>query len=204
MLRILRMCKGQKKWIVSRSRKMRKNEPTLAIWGFDTAENRPKEEVWCNAVTFTSHLEPRFRMLHFPHFLNWFFVRSSTRFAYLGSPTSVIGLRLMIIQTYAARCLAMHQRLFSISWVSWGQSDSSGDRHSRERISPAVWLNFFAIKSHQTTQPSAVRPWPMVRMSARRSIAEMHVYLNTRLVNLHRNAKCILRIGHSMSTRHLM
>ena len=49
---------------------MLKNEPTLAIWGVDTAENGPKENVWSNVVTFTivskglynvftSYLEPR-------------------------------------------------------------------------------------------------------------------------------------------------
>ena len=43
-----------------RSRKMLKNESTLARWGVDTAENGPKVDVRCNEVTFTS-VTPWFR-----------------------------------------------------------------------------------------------------------------------------------------------
>ena len=35
------------------------NLTVLAIWGVDTAEAGPKVDAWCNAVTFTSYVEPR-------------------------------------------------------------------------------------------------------------------------------------------------
>ena len=62
-----RISKGANKCRFDRSRKMKKTEPTLAIWGVDTAESgKKKVGVWCNAVTFTSYLEARIRYYR-PH-----------------------------------------------------------------------------------------------------------------------------------------